>query len=54
MAMLATEIRSRVKWCTGIVTYLLVADLNAITKPALQHLQAFGLGRELCIGNAGC
>ena len=45
------EMRFWVKWYAGIVAYLLVADLNTIAKSALQYLHAFGLGRELCIGD---
>jgi hypothetical protein len=49
IATLAIEIRS----FAGIVAYLFVADLNTITKSALQHLQAFGLGWELCPSDSG-
>jgi hypothetical protein len=34
------------------MTCLLIANLNTVAKPAFQHLEAFGLGWELCIGNA--
>jgi hypothetical protein len=49
MATLAIE---RVRWYAGVMAYLLVADLNTITESALQYLQAFGLGRELCVCDA--
>lgn len=35
------------------LAYLFVADLNTISESALQHLEAFGLGRELCFGDTG-
>jgi hypothetical protein len=33
--------------------YLFVADLNTVSESALQHLETFRLGRELCIGDTG-
>lgn len=49
IGMLAIE---RVRWYAAVMAYLLVADLNTITESALQYLQAFGLGRELCVCDA--
>ena len=52
VTMFAIEMELRKNCCAGIVAYLLVADLNTITKSTLQHLQAFGFRRELCIDDA--